>query len=384
MGLLFSGTGEPLAMNAPAVQPICVAGYLTNPSGIGEGGRLSGYALTALGYDVLAVDVSELADQGLTPLDDIPLLAPGPGTMILHFNPDNLSGILTLMGRRRLRRKRMIGYWAWETHTIPDHWLPALVEVDEIWVPSAFVARAVSERTEKPVRIVPHPAAQAVPGTARRGHFGIGDQFAVLMMFSMGSSFERKNPIAAIRAFRMAFGDAADRLLILKVSDGAQAPEAMAELAQEIGGAANIRILEARLSDSERLDLIASADALLSLHRSEGFGLVMAEAMLAGVAVVATNWSGNLDFMTADTALLVNARLVEAVDRAGTYGRGDSWAEPDVAEAAAHLSALAAAPERFEAMRAAALAMVQSRLGIEAFGKAVAPSLRPNRKRRAR
>lgn len=375
--LLFARTGEALAMDAPAVQPVCVAGYLSNSSGIGEGGRLSGRALAALGYNVLAVDVSELADQGETPSDDTPLLEAGPGTMILHFNPDNLAGILTVMGRRRLRRKRMIGYWAWETHRIPDPWLLAFDDVDEVWVPSEFVARAVSARTPKPVRVVPHPVAQVAPGTPRRAHFGIGDQFAVLVMFSMGSSFERKNPIAAVRAFRLAFGEADDRLLILKVSDGAQAPDAMAELLAEIGGAPNIRILEDRLSDLERLDLIASADALLSLHRSEGFGLVMAEAMLAGVPVVATAWSGNLDFMTSETALLVGVELIEAHDRAGTYGSGDSWADPSVEEASAHLAALAADPEQFLPMRRAAAAMVQARLGVEAFGAAVAPTLGP-------
>lgn len=362
-------------MGAPAVEPVCVAGYLSNASGIGEGGRLSGQALAALGYNVLAVDVSELADQGQTPLENIPLLDPGLGTMILHFNPDNLAGMLSLMGRRRLKGKRIIGYWAWETHRIPDHWLPAFDDVDEVWVPSAFVARAVSARTPKPVRVVPHPVAQASSGRRRRGEFGIGDQFTVLVMFSMASSFERKNPIGAVRAFRSAFGGAPDRLLILKISDGAQAPEAMAELLAEIAAAPNIRILEDRLSNDERLDLIASADALLSLHRSEGFGLVMAEAMLASVPVVATAWSGNLDFMTPDTALLVRGGLVEARDRAGTYGRGDSWADPNVEEAASHLAALATDPKRFEGMRSAALAMVKSRLGVQAFGEAVAATL---------
>lgn len=129
--LLFSQGGERLAMDAPAVQPVCIAGYLSTASGIGEGARLSGRALAELGYDVLAVDVSELADQGQTPSDHIPLLEIGPGTMILHFNPDNLSGILSVMGRRRLKRKRIIGYWAWETHRIPNHWLSAFEEVED-------------------------------------------------------------------------------------------------------------------------------------------------------------------------------------------------------------------------------------------------------------
>lgn len=364
-------------MNATSMQPVCVTGYLSNPSGIGEGGRLTGKALVELGYNVLAVDVSELSDHGQTARSKIELLEPGPGTLVLHFNPDNLPGILTVMGRRRLRGKRIIGYWAWETLRIPGHWLPSFEEVDEIWVPSQFVAQAITPHTSKPVRVLPHPVAVASPGRSRRQHFGIGNQFTVLVMFSMGSSFERKNPIAAVRAFRMAFGETADKLLLLKIGDSFRSPELLAELQAEIDAAANIRILTDDLSNEDRLDLIASADVFLSLHRAEGFGLVMAEAMLAQVPVIATNWSGNLDFMDARTALLVGVRLIEARDANGTYGRGDSWAEPNVTEAAAHLGSLAANPRQFAPMRRAALEMVQDRLGIATFGSAIAAALGP-------
>ena len=123
-------------------------------------------------------------------------------------------------------------------------------------------------------------------------------------MFSF-VSFDRKNPIASVRAFRQAFGDADNRLLILKCSDAEKAPKEMAKLQAAIGDASNIRIQTELLSDVDRLDLIASADVLLSLHRSEGFGLVMAEAMRARVPVIATAWSGNLDYMDESSALLV-------------------------------------------------------------------------------
>jgi glycosyltransferase involved in cell wall biosynthesis len=299
--------------------------------------------------------------------DRVPLLERGRGTVILHFNPDHLRPTLTLMGRRRLRGKRIIGYWAWELPRIPDHWIESLDQVDEVWTPSRFVAEAVRPFTRKPVRVVPHPVALGRPGAPRRPHFGIGDQFTVLSMFSFASSFPRKNPIAAVQAFRRAFGDSADRLLILKVSDGAEAPDEMAELLAAIGGAPNIRIEERRLEEQERLDLIASADVLLSLHRSEGFGLVMAEAMLAGTLVIATGWSGNVDFMDESSALMVPAAMVEAWDGRGVYSYGECWAEPDVGAAAAHLSAAAADPARFDAMRRAARAMAESRLGVEAY-----------------
>ncbi|MEA3015770.1 MAG: hypothetical protein QOI38_492, partial [Sphingomonadales bacterium] len=288
------GRSRPVASGAPAAEPICVVGILSTPTGIGEGGRLAERAFTALGYDVLSVDISDILTDRQPSASPPPLLESGPGTVLLHFNPDNLSAILTLLGRRHLIGKRIIGYWAWELPRIPAHWLPALAEVDEVWTPSRFVADAVRRATDKPVRVVPHPVAQGRTGRPRRTRFGTQGCFTALVMFSFASSFERKNPVAAVQAFRRAFGGADDRLLILKASDGHEAPEQMAELLAAIGDAPNIRIEPARLGDGDRLDLIASVDVLLSLHRSEGFGLVMAEAMLAGVPVIATGWSGNM------------------------------------------------------------------------------------------
>jgi glycosyltransferase involved in cell wall biosynthesis len=371
----FERHNRRVAIDATAAQPISVVGLLSTATGIGEGGRLAGRAFASLGYEVLSVDVSDIfqgaAAEGVVP----PPLEIGRGTAILHFNPDNLGALLTLLGRRRLRGKRIIGYWAWELQRIPSQWVPALQEVDEVWTPSRFVAEAVRPFTAKPVRVVPHPVAQGRVGRSRRRHFGMDGRFTALTMFSFASSFPRKNPLAAVEAFRRAFGDAEDRLLILKASDGAEAPAEMAELRAAIDGARNIRLEERRLGDDERLDLIASADALLSLHRSEGFGLLMAEAMLAGVATIATAWSGNLDFMDESSALLVPAQMVPAFDRRGIYCAHDQWAEPDIATAAAHLAALAADPGRFEPMRRAARTMVEERLGLSAFRRAVEPAL---------
>jgi glycosyltransferase involved in cell wall biosynthesis len=285
-----------------------------------------------------------------------------------------------LLSRRQLRGKRLIGYWAWELARIPDLWISALDEVDEVWTPSDFVSEAVRRHTDKPVRTVPHPVVHGRRGTPRRAHFGLGNQFVVLTMFNFASSFQRKNPIAAVKAFKQAFGKATDRLLIVKVSQAHESPEEMALLLSEIGDAPNIRVEQSLLSDDERLDLIASADVLLSLHRSEGFGLVMAEAMAAGVAVVATNWSGNLDFMDEATALLVPFRMIPVADCKGVYDEREQWADPDVAAAAMHLQALAADPARYEGMRSAALAMVEERLGLEGFRKAVLGPLGPPRR----
>ncbi|MEA3040214.1 MAG: hypothetical protein QOE79_2727 [Sphingomonadales bacterium] len=372
---LLADRQGPVAVGAAAAEPVSVVGLLSTATGIGEGGRLAGRALAALGYDVRGVDVSPLLSGAPHPERRAPRLEPGRGTAILHFNPDHLPAIITLLGRGRLRGKRIVGYWAWELPRIPGRWLPALAEVDEIWTPTRFVADAVRPFTDKPVRVVPHPVALGRVGTRRRGDFGFEGRFVALAMFSFASSAPRKNPVAAVEAFRRAFGDDPGRLLVLKVSDGGDHPEDMAELEAAIAGAANVRIEERRFGEQDRLDLIASADALLSLHRSEGFGLVMAEAMLAGVPVVATGWSGNMDFMDETSALLVPFRMVEAADRNGVYGQNEHWADPDVDAAAEHLRALAERPAGFEAMRTAARAMAQERLGLEAARRLIGDAI---------
>jgi len=361
------GGRAPLAQGAAAAQPVCVIGLLSTPTGIGEGGRLAARALAALGHEVLSVDVSDLMTGRAPAAQLAPPLEIGPGTAILHFNPDNLPAILSLLGRERLRGKRIVGYWAWELPRIPEAWILALDEVDEVWTPSRFVAAAVRPFTAKPVRVVPHPTALGPAGRARRAEFGIGAEFTVLTMFSFGS-FARKNPVAALGAFRRAFGDAPDRRLILKSVGGAQAPAQMRALRRAVDGAANVAIDDRVLGERERLDLIASADVLLSLHRAEGFGLVLAEAMLAGVPVVATGWSGH-DFIDDATALTVPFRLV-AADPRDANGRG-IWAEPDVAAAATHLAALAAEPGRFAVLRGAARERARRRRGRRAFGRAL-------------
>lgn len=374
--LTLGQSRAPLAQGAVAAEPLCIAGILTTATGIGEGGRLASAALASLGYEVLNVDVSALLEAA--PGDGVgsPPLEAGPGTVVLHFNPDNLPAVLTLLGRERLRGKRIIGYWAWELDHMPAAWRPALAEVDEIWVPSGFVARSIRPFTAKPVRVVPHPVAVGGPGRARRAEFGTEGVFTALTMFSF-RAFSRKNPLAAVRAFRSAFGNHQDRLLILKCHDVHEAPRELRELESAIGDAPNIRIDRRRLGSADRLDLLASVDVLLSLHRSEGFGLVLAEAMHAGTAVIATRWSGNLDFMDESNALLVPYRMAPAIDSRSVYPAGGRWAEPDEAAAADYLRALAEAPADYAGMRERAARSIGLSLGLDAFARAVAGALPP-------
>lgn len=371
----------PKPTDAPPGHPITVVGFLSANSGIGEGARLTAESLSLIGRDVRLVDVSNLfaAARPLPTGTRERWLERGPGTILLHFNPQRLSLFLALIGAAHLAGKRVIGYWAWELSRIPQSWIDSLCYVDEVWVPSTFVAAAVRPFTTKPIRVVPHPVATTPPGVANKQAFGISNnQFTALCMFSFSSCADRKNPFAAVQAFRRAFDNADNARLILKLSDAHLFPASAARLRKEIEGAANIEIREANLDRQSVRNLIASVDVVLSLHRSEGFGLVMAEAMHAGTAVIATQWSGNMDFMDTESALLVSAGMVPAIDSDGFYAQSDQlWAAPDIEDAVARLRFAAANPAALRAIAQRGKLRVESELGLQSFRSAVDSALSP-------
>jgi glycosyltransferase involved in cell wall biosynthesis len=179
----------------------------------------------------------------------------------------------------------------------------------------------------------------------------------------------RKNPFAAIAAFHAAFGNRPDRILLLKIGHPNHAPEDFARLAQ-MAQAPNIRLDTRILPSDDCHALTACADIVLSLHRSEGFGLVLAEAMLLGKTVIATGWSGNTEFMDSSNAALVGYRLVAARDDRCIY-RNALWAHPDPADAVARLRQLADDAQARHAMGQRARTSAMARLGAEPLAAAL-------------
>jgi len=270
-----------------------------------------------------------------------PLPPPPDAALVLHVNPMLLP--LTLLRLRGLvRDRRIIAYWAWELPVAPPEWRASASLAHEIWVPSRFTAQALEPLKPGLVHVVPHPLALAPPiASARdRASFGLAaDAVIVLVSLNLASSFARKNPLGAIAAFQDAFGARADRILVLKLCLADHAPDDFARI-RRAAQAPNIRLITDELSGPDRHALTAACDIVLSPHRAEGFGLVPAEAMLLSRPVVATGWSGNLDYMDTDCAALIDHRLIPADDDRGVY-RGAQWADPDVADAAAWLRRLA-------------------------------------------
>jgi glycosyltransferase involved in cell wall biosynthesis len=352
----------------PAQHGVIVAGELARASGLGEGARLMLAGLTELGIPNWSIRAGlRLPGEA----EDVPVAAsdaPPPGApLVLHVNAPHVAAALLRMPRGFLRGRRVIGCWAWELPVAPPDWATGVRFVHEVWVPSRFTAEAIEPLLPGRVRVVPYCVASRPPAPSAldRQAFGLpADAVVTLCSFSLASSFERKNPLAAIAAHRAAFGDRADRILVMKIGHAGHFGPDLQRLRDAVAGAANIRFETRTLPLADNHALTACADIVLSLHRSEGFGLVPAEGMLLGRAVVLTNWSGNTDFTDAETAALVPYRLVPAVDPRGVFqAPGAVWAEADVNAAAAHLRHLADDPEARIALGARAQAAARQRLG---------------------
>lgn len=295
--------------------------------------------------------------------------------LLLHVNAPVLPSALLRLPRRMVRKRRVIGYWAWELPTVPASWRPASACVHEVWAPSQFTAGALESLAPGRVRVVPLPLALSPPEPARldRAAFGLPENaLVVLVSFSLASAFERKNPLAAIETFRKAFSNRTDCIMVLKVGHGGHFTEDMQRVRDAIAGCENIRLETRTLPVADNHALIGLADIVLSLHRSEGFGLVPAEAMMLGRAVVATNWSATAEFLDDSCGVPVGYRLVPARDPRGIFeAPGAVWADADTDEAARALCALAQAPERRAALGAAAMQASRSRFGSEGLLRAL-------------
>jgi glycosyltransferase involved in cell wall biosynthesis len=319
-------------------------------------------ALRDGGVPVWEVAVAGLPGERAAAMAELP---PAGVPLVLHVNAPALPGCLLALPRQLIKRRRVVGYWAWELPVTPPGWAAGVPFVHEIWAPSRFTAAALEALAPGRVRVVPHPVAVRPPCPAPLGRADFGlpaAAFVVLTSFSLASSFARKNPLAAVLAFRAAFGDRADRVLVVKISHAAHWPQDLEVLRQAVAGSGNIIVDTRTLPEAEYHALMACADAVLSLHRSEGFGLVPAEAMLLGKPVVATDWSATAEFIGPETGMPVPYALVPAVDPRGVFeAPGAMWADADVAAAAACLRALADGPELAARLGRAAAAAARLR-----------------------
>lgn len=349
--------------------PLGVLGLHGSVLGLGQGARLFLAACRAAGIEAGAVDVS-----GLFALDrTLPVpagLAGPPGTLVAHLNPVELLYAIGRLGRRFPLAAHRIGYWAWETTRAPDEWKPGAAIVDAIWCPSRFTASALCATlgTDRPVHVVPHPVGPPPACRPDKARFGLDPSATTLLCaFDIQSSPARKNPMGAIEAFaRSGCGADGSAQLLVKLHGRDPDGSLLERLRVRIAGVPGIVLLTERLQSADMELLQASTDIVLSAHRAEGFGLVLAEAMAAGRTVIATGWSGNMDFMDDSCAAPVASRLVPVADPSGVY-RDGSWAEPDLDHMASLIRTLVPARDRRAALGEAARARVAAWCGPQAW-----------------
>ncbi|HEY1689706.1 MAG TPA: glycosyltransferase [Solirubrobacteraceae bacterium] len=318
-----------------SISGINVAGYFRSEHGVGEAARQVVAALDAAGIAALPVHttLTPISRQQRAFAEIDALEAPFPVNLIC-VNADVLPEFVRSTDAQFFADRYSIGLWFWEVSQFPSIWHSSYELVDEVWAPTAHIASALSDSASKPITTIRVPVEMPAVVPRPRSHLGLPEGFLFLFVFDYLSVFERKNPLAVIDAFTQAFGPTDGAKLVIKCINAERDPANHERLLKATAQRDDIHILERYLSSADKDSLMASCDSYVSLHRSEGFGLTMAEAMYLSKPVIATGYSGNLDFMTTSNSQLVDYELCPIGPNASPYPPEGEWAEPDVGHAA--------------------------------------------------
>ena len=328
---------------------VTVVGYLRTASGVGEVARQTVRALASSGVGVEGCDValnvaakrndlsceSFLSETGQAPVQ------------IFCINADQLGQVVGHVQDRLRPDALRINIPFWELSRFPREWLTNLDMMGEIWAPSHFIQTALAGQLNKPVVYMPVAVDIEPFAPMSRARFGLPEhRFLFFFAFDFLSFVERKNPRAAIEAFRCAFPNHGQAGLVVKCMNGALVHDKFAAFAEEIDGHPDIFLIDATLDRAETLALIAATDAILSLHRSEGLGLLIAEAMLLRKPVIATGYSASREFLSPATGYPVGYTLVPVKQGEYPFADGQLWASPDIPHAAWLMRRLRDDPEQ--------------------------------------
>lgn len=333
---------------------VIIAGEVSRASGLGEGARVMHQALEKHHISSQLLDISPYSFSFSQYREAYQLLSEYLyAPLILHINAPQIPYALLSLPRRFLKHRKIIGYWAWELEVLPKDWEVGFQFVHEIWVPSQFVANAIkpwAEKKQKIVRVIPHPIADRIAHPVQnidRASLGLPEnKIIILVSFNLSSSFVRKNPLGAILAFLKACEHDRNVCLVLKITYSEYYHEDMAKIMSAIQGHDNIIVNTNLLSAAENQALFYYADIVLSLHRSEGFGLVPAEAMLCGKPVVSTDWSATAEFIDHSCGVPVDYDLIPVQDPRDVYQLANAyWAEPNCDVAAQKVNKLVKNPD---------------------------------------
>ena len=313
---------------------INIAGYINGEFGIGEGVRANIRAAEAAGIPFTINNFTRSPHRKQdTTYQNFSLDNPHPVNLI-QVNADEVATFIKHTDSSYFENKYNIGFWAWELPTFPSEWQPAFDNFHEIWTYSNHCAEAISAVSPIPVMKIMPSISLAQPALEREALNLPKHKFIFLFVFDFSSRIERKNPLAVIQAFKQAFGEDDRVLLIVKSSNSKNFSEAQASLNSAIANHSNIKHLDGYLSKGKINGLLYNCDCYVSLHRCEGFGLTMAEAMFYGKPVIATDYSSNTEFMNVGNSFCVKYKLIPIEQDCGPYKKGNVWAAADVEHAA--------------------------------------------------
>lgn len=365
--------------------------HLNASFGLARGAHATLRALHSLGCNIEAVDLKLASHKSLL-FSGIPSSSSAsliPFVELVHTNPNVLAQSDELINLFTTSSSVRIGFWAWELESFPEGWESYFEDFHEIWTPSFFSAQALAQRSPIPVVSVPHLLDWSKLNSLfeiRLRHNALNKissdvvkPFRFLCCFDYWSTTQRKNPFDVIKAFQLAFPLAHNSEYIvelyLKTSNSDKFAQDDSSLKEFTDNDPRIHWIDKFLSHQEFDDLLMSADTFVSLHRSEGFGLVIAEAMAMAIPVIATAYSGNLEFCLPDSYCAVPWEPCFIECNVGDYPAGSFWAQPHVHSAAAFMQQLVSVPEYAVEIGYRGRKSVQHRLSLKRISSIIAQRL---------
>lgn len=378
--LFFRWVPRHVADQSARYPGVNLVGYAHAEMGLGEVLRNTACALedVHMPFVVRKLDVPLLNRQDNRALDPYVVDYCTYAINLIGVNPDLMYRMPFWLRYGEWARRYNIGYWFWELANFPTQWRYACRMVDEVWVNTDFVADAMRQVHDR-VYKMPFAVAFDTPAPIYdRHYFGLpeaGTHF--LFSYDLNSSTARKNPGDVVRAFHLAFpmGDE-PVVLVVKLINGEQVSAALDVLKRSLQNDQRICLIDRYLTTDEMRGLLNTADCYVSLHRAEGLGLGMAESMFLGKPVIGTAYSGNMEFMNAENALLVPYDLEAVAEGEYPFSRGQQWAAPDLRVAADYMRRVVSEPDEMSRIGDAARLYMQAHHSIRVMSEAIALRLK--------
>jgi|694.fasta_scaffold17871_5 glycosyltransferase involved in cell wall biosynthesis len=312
-----------------------VIGYINGEFGLGEAVRLLIKSMQSVNIPVALINfdvVTNHRHEDKT-FENFSKDAPYSINLVL-LGPGEANIPLTYFENSELfKNKYNIYYLNWESEYFPQEYLDNISFFDEIWVPAKYCQNVIAAVCQVPVTVIPYPIEIEIQNYVDElaENFYSKTSFNFLFIFDYNSTLERKNPLNLIKAFKKAF-DKHDKTvsLTIKTSRANRFAKEKSKLFDEIDGYENIKIVEKIFEKNTLHNIIKGCDSYVSLHRSEGFGLTMAEAMFFSKPVIATGYSGNLEFMNNENSFLVNYTTCKVDSKIINYDKNTIWSDPDI------------------------------------------------------